>query len=205
MIILEDEEEIILDEKIISEEQKHKVSLALSGEKNHNYGKSFSEETKKKMSISIRDAKRGVSDENIIKVRKLIEEGHKNIEIQELLGLPRHIVTRIKNGDVVCRSEEKINKHKMSQEEVNLSKRKIKTDEIIFVIEKFIENWKPIHILDYLIEERNKNNIPNDITIDIIKNVKRNLKNNKKNIYDSETSKEKYEYYISLLEKFKNT
>lgn len=38
----------------------------------------------------------------------------------------------------------------MSQEEVNLSKRKIKTHEIIFVIEKFIENWKPIYILDYL-------------------------------------------------------
>jgi len=60
----------------------------------------------------------------------------------------------------------------MSEEEVNLSKRKIKTDEIIFVIEKFIENWKPIHILDYLIKERNKNNLPNDITIDIIKNIK---------------------------------
>jgi hypothetical protein len=93
----------------------------------------------------------------------------------------------------------------MSKEEVSLSKRKIKTHEIIFVIEKFIENWKPIHILDYLIEERNKHNIPNDITIDIVKNVKRNLKNNKKNIYESETSKEIYDYYISLLEKYKNT
>jgi hypothetical protein len=55
-----------------------------------------------------------------------------------------------------------------------------------------------------LLEERNKNNIPHDITIDIVKNIKRNLKNNKKNIYESETSKEKYDYYISLLEKFKN-
>ena len=177
----------------------------MKGEGNHNYGKSFSEEIKKKMSISIREAKGVVSDENIIKVRKLIEEGNKNIEIQELLGLSRHIVTRIKNGEIVCRNEEKINKNKLSQEEVNLSKRKIKTHEIIFVIEKIIENWKPIHILDYLIEERNKNNIPNDITIYIVKNIKRNLKNNKTIIYESETSKENYHYYLSLLEKFKNT
>lgn len=191
--------------EIINKQFYKEKSEKMKGDGNHNYGKSFSEETKKKISCSIRDAKGGVRDETIIQVRKLIEEGHKNIGIQELLGLPRHIVTRIKNGDLVCRSEEKINKHKMSQEEVNLSKRKIKTDEIIFVIEKFIENWKPIHILDYLIEERNKNNIPNDITIDIVKNIKRNLKNNKKNIYESETSKEIYDYYISLLEKYKNT
>ena len=190
--------------EIINKQFYKEKSEKMKGDGNHNYGKSFSEETKKKMSTSIRDAKGGVRDETIIQVRKLIEEGHKNIGIQELLGLPRHIVTRIKNGDLVCRSEEKINKHKMSQEEVNLSKRKIKTDEIIFVIEKFIENWKPIHILDYLIEERNKNNIPNNITIDIVKNVKRNLKNNKTIIYESETSKEKYDYYISLLEKYKN-
>ena len=189
--------------EILNNQFYKEKSEKMKGEGNHNYGKSFSEETKKKMSTSIRNAKGGVSDENIIKVRKLIEEGHKNIEIQELVGLPRHIVTRIKNGDLVCRNEEKINKHKMSQEEVNLSKRKIKTDEIIFVIEKFIENWKPLQILDYLIEERNKNNILNDITIDIVKNIKRNLKNNKKHIiYESETSKEKYDYYLSLLEKF---
>ena len=191
--------------EIINKQFYKEKSEKMKGEGNHNYGKLFSEETKKKMSCSIRDKKGGITDEMIIKVRKLIEEGHKNIGIQELLGLPRHIVTRIKNGDLVCRSEEKINKHKMSKEEVSLSKRKIKTHEIIFVIEKFIENWKPIHILDYLIEERNKHNIPNDITIDIVKNVKRNLKNKKKNIYESETSKEIYDYYISLLEKYKNT
>ena len=191
--------------EILNKQFYKEKSEKMKGEGNHNYGKSFSEETKKKLSTSIRDAKGGVSDETIIQVRKLFEEGHKNIEIQELLVLPRHIVTRIKNGHLLCRNEEKINKHKMSQEEVNLSKRKIKTEEIIFVIEKFIENWKPIHILDYFIEERNKKSLPNDITIDIIKNIKRKLKNNKKNIYESETSKEKYDYYLSLLEKFKNT
>jgi len=190
--------------EILNNQFYKEKSEKMKGEGNHNYGKSFSEETKKKMSTSIRNAKGGVSDEIIIQVRKLIEEGHKNIEIQELLGLPRHIVTRIKNGDLVCRNEEKINKHKMSQEEVNLSKRKIKTDEIIFVLEKYIEKWKPTQILDYLIEERNKNNIPINVTIDIIKNIKRNLQNNKTIIYESETSKNIYEYYLSLLEKYKN-
>jgi hypothetical protein len=190
--------------EILNNQFYKEKSEKMKGEGNHNYGKSFSEETKKKMSTSIRNAKGGVSDEIIIQVRKLIEEGHKNIEIQELLGLPRHIVTRIKNGDLVCRNEEKINKHKMSQEEVNLSKRKIKTDEIIFVLEKYIEKWKPTQILDYLIEERNKNNIPINVTIDIIKNIKRNLQNNKTIIYESETSKNIYKYYLSLLEKYKN-
>jgi len=76
----------------------------MKGERNHNYGKKISQETKQKMSTSIRYAKKGVSDENIIKVRELLNEGYKNIEIQKILDLPRHTVTRIKNGEIVCRS-----------------------------------------------------------------------------------------------------
>ncbi len=177
-------------------------SEKMKGEGNHNFGKSFSEETKKKMSTSIRDVKGGVSDEIIIEVRKLIAEGYKNIEIQEKLNLPRHTVTRIKNGEIVCRNEVKKEKHSLTQVEINLSKRKIKTDEIIFVIEKLNEKWKPMQILDYLIEERNKNNIPNELTIDIIKNIKRNLTNKKYVIYESELPKERYEYYTQLLKEF---
>ena len=170
---------------------------------NHNFGKNFSQETKKKMSASIKDSKEGVSDDIIIKVRNLIYEGHKNIEIQELLTLPRHTITRIKNGTIVCRNEEKIPKQPLTQIEINLSKRKITTNEIIIVIEKFIEQWKPLQILDYLIQIRNKNNIPNNLTIDIIKNIKRNIKNEKHVIYDLELPKEKYEYYLTLINKFK--
>lgn len=190
--------------EIINKQIYKEKSEKMKGDGNHNYGKSFSKETKKKMSCSIRDKKGGVSDEMIIKVRELIEKGYKNIEIQELLSLPRHTVTRIKNGDLVCRNEEKDNNKKLSREEINLSKRKIHLDEIIFVLEKYIEKCKPSQILDCLIEERNKNNIPITITIDIIKNIKRNLQNNKTIIYESETSKNIYEYYLSLLEKYKN-
>jgi hypothetical protein len=175
----------------------------MKGKGNHNFGKTFSQETKKKMSISIREAKGGVSDEIIIQVRNLFEQGNTNIEIQNLLNLPRHTITRIKNGEIICRNEEKIIKPSLTQIEINLSKRKIQTDEIIVVIEKFIEKWKPMQVFDYLLEIRNKNNVINTITIDIIKNIKRNLANEKTIIYESELSKEKYEYYLQLLKKYK--
>ena len=191
-----------LKEQVCKEIYKKQIykdkSEKMTGEGNHNYGKKFSEETKKKMSVSIRDAKGGVSDEVIIKVRELLKEGCKNIYIQESLNLPRHTITRIKNGEIVCRDEVKKENISLTQEQVNLSKRKINADDIIIVIEKFIEKWKPMQILDYFIEQ-NKNNI---ITIDMIKNIKRNLQNSKSVIYESELSKERFEYYLNLLKQF---
>jgi len=175
-------------------------SEKMTGEGNHNYGKTFSEETKKKMSASIRDAKGGVSDEVIINVRDLLKKGNKNIDIQKSLNLPRHTITRIKNGEIVCRNEEKKEKESLTQEQVNLSKRKINAHDIIFVIEKFIEKWKPMKILDYFIEQ-NKNNI----TIDMIKNIKRNLQNGKSVIYKSELVQERYDHYLNLLKQFNET
>ena len=197
---------ISLKEQICKEihfKQVYRVkSEKMKGEGNHNFGKSFSEETKKKMSASIREAKGSVSDEMIMQVRNLITEGHKNTEIQELLSLPKHTITRIKNGEIVCRNEEKKEKQSLTQVEVNLSKRKIYTDEIIIVIERLNENWKPMRILDYLIDRRNTNNIPNQLTIDIIKNVKRNLTNGKLVIYESELPKDKFDYYIKIINDF---
>jgi len=175
-------------------------SEKMKGDENHNYGKTFSEETKKKMSASIREAKGGVSDETIIQVRKMIKDGYKNVEIQDLLTLPRHTITRIKNGEIVCRDEEKKERITLTQEQVNLSKRKINTDDIIIVIEKMIEKCKPTQILDYFIEQ-NKTNI----TIDMIKNIKRNLTNSKTIIYEFELSKERFEYYTSLIKQFTET
>ena len=180
-------------------------SEKMKGEGNHNYGKTFSEETKQKMSLSIREAKNGISDEIITQVRQLINEGNKNIDIQKMLGLPRHTITRIKNGDIVCRNEEKIEKKSLTQENVNLSKRKIKADEIVIVLEKLVDNWKPMSIFDYLIEERNKNNIPNTLTIDIIKNIKRNVSSGKTVIYESELTKEKYEYCMNIINNISKT
>ena len=177
-------------------------SEKMMGDGNHNFGKTFLEETRKKMSISIREAKGGVSDEKIIQVRNFIEEGRKNIEIQELLNLPRHTITKIKNGEIVCRNETKTDRKSLTQEAVNLSKRKIQTDEIIIVIEKINKKWQPMKILDYLIEIRNRNNILNNLTINIIKNIKRNLTNGKNVIYESELSTVDYDYYNQLVNIF---
>jgi hypothetical protein len=154
------------------------------------------------MSISIRESKGGVTDEIIKQVRKLMENGKKNTEIQFLLDLPRHTITRIKNGEIVCKDEDKKEKQSLTQVEVNLLKRKILVNEIIIVIEKFIKKWKPSEILDYLIEQRFSNNITNNLTIDIIKNLKRNLTTGKPIIYESELSKDKYEYYIKIINDF---
>ena len=193
-----------LKEQICKEICKKQVykekSEKMKGEGNHNYGKTFSEETKKKMSVSIRESKGGVSDEIIIQVRKMINDGYKNVDIQNLMSLPRHTITRIKNFQIICRTEEKKEKQALTQEQVNLSKRKIDADDIIIVIEKFIEKWKPIQILNYFIKE-NKTNI----NIDIIKNIKRNLTNNKKIIYESELSQTRYEYYTTLIKQFTET
>jgi hypothetical protein len=195
-----------LKEKICKEIQLKEVyrekSEKMKGEGNHNFGKTFTEETKKKMSTSIRNAKGSISDEVIIQVRKLLAEGHKNIEIQEILCLPKYTITRIKNGEIVCRNEYKTEKQSLTQVEVNLSKRKIQTDEIIIVIERLNEKWKPMRILDYLIDRRNMNNIPNHLTIDIIKNIKRNLTNGKSVIYETELPKDKFDYYIKIINDF---
>ena len=119
-----------------------------------------------------------------------------------MLSLQRHTITRIKNGEIVCRNEEKKEKQPLTQVENNLAKRKILTDEIIIVIERLNEKWTPMRILDYLIERRNSNKITNNLTIDIIKNIKRNVINGKSVIYESELPKERYEYYLTLINDF---
>jgi hypothetical protein len=122
-----------------------------------------------------------------------------------MINLPRHTVTRIKNGHIVCRNEEKKEKISLTQTENNLSKRKILTDEIIAVIEKLNKKWKPNKILEYLVEKRSRDNIPNTITIDIVKNIKRNLINGKQVIYESELSTDGYKYYEIIVNDFAKT
>jgi hypothetical protein len=170
----------------------------MKGEGNHNFGKAFSEETRKKMSVSIRDAKGGISDEIILQVRQMIQDGYKNVEIQSQLELNKHTITRIKNGELVCRHETKKEKVSLTQEQVNLSKRKINVDDILIVLEKLvIKQLKPTVILHYFIEQNKLN-----VSIDMIKNIKRYLTNGKTIIYESELSTERYEYYQTLITQF---
>jgi hypothetical protein len=177
-------------------------SEKMMGSGNHNFGKEFSEEHKKKMSDSIRDAKGGVSDEIILEVRKLVNEGKTNVEIQELLQLSRHNVTRIKCGNIICRTEEKVVKNKTTQEERNIAKRKISLDEIFIVIDKLIKNDYPTVIVDFLNNRRHSYKNFNNLTVDIIKNIKRNITQNKLPFYQSEMSVENYEYYKNEIEEY---
>ena len=178
-------------------------SEKMKGQSNHNYGKIFSEETRQKMSTSIRDAKGSVSDETVLEVRKLINNKKSNIEIQEILNLPRHTVTRIKNGNIVCRHEKKVKKV-ITQEEANISKRKVTITEILIIIDKLIEECKPMQIFNYLFEEREKNKKENNLTVDIIKNIKRNISMNKIPIYRSEIDNETYNKYVNIISEYYN-
>jgi len=177
-------------------------SEKMKGAGNHNFGKKKSDETRKKMSIGIRDAKNGISDEMILKVRELITVGKKNTEIEILLAITRHTVSMIKNGKLVCRNEEREERPDRTQEETNIRRRKISLDEMLIVVDKSIAGEKPGKILELLDGQRLKDGIKNDLTLDIIKNIKRNLQQNKLPFYKSELDAEKYEYYETLVKGF---
>ena len=169
----------------------------MKGQSNHNYGKAFSEETKQKMSISIRDAKGGISDENILLVRQLLSKGKRIVDIQTQLGIARDIVSKIKNGNLICRTEVKQEKRKTTLQERNMQKRKITVDEMITVIDKVIQGVKPITIL----EEFEKVNPVTTITIDVIKNLKRGMGQNKIPFYENEVNPYKYfEYKEKIIQ-----
>jgi hypothetical protein len=188
-----------LKERICKEIEKKEIyklkSVKMMKDGNPNYGKQKSLETRQKLSTSIRDSKNGVSDETILSVRKMIGEGKKNIEIQECMNLPRHTVSRIKNGILVCRNESKVIKS-TTQEERNMQKRKITIDEILVVIDLIIEGNNPTDILDEVYETNN------NITIDIIKNIKKQVLQDKIPFYDFEISKTRYQKYKGLIKKF---
>jgi hypothetical protein len=203
-IDLKNKKELVCKEIALKQVYKEK-SEKMTGSNNHNFGKDFSEQHKKKMSDSIRDAKGGVSDETILEVRKLIKDGKTNIEIQDLLQLSRHNVTRIKCGNIICRTEEKVVKDKTTQEDRNIAKRKIVLDEIFIVVDKLIKNEKPTVILDFLNDRRHSYKNYDFLNIDVIKNIKRNINQNIMPFYQSEMSLEDYTYYKNAIEEYSIT
>ena len=178
-------------------------SEKMKGNGNYNFGKKFSEETRIKISNSIRQVKGSISDEIIIQIKKMIQEGKRNCDIQKLLCVPLHSITRIKNGTICCRNETKEEKKQlMTQTEINISKRKIAVDEILIAIEKIINGIKPILILNFLVKRRNDYKMENTLTIDIIKNIKRNIQQNKLPFYSQEICDYKYNYYKTMVETY---
>ena len=178
-------------------------SEKMMGENNHNFGKPMSEETKKKQSLTMRELTNSISDEAILQVRALILDGKKNTEIEELLQIQKHIISRVKNGLTVCRTEVKAEKiAPLTQEEQNIRRRKIRLDELFIVVDKVFAEVTPKSILDSLSAVRVKEKITNNLTVDIIKNIKRNMVDGKLPFYKSEVPLEKYEHYQSELLKF---
>ena len=187
--------------EIIRKQVYRDKSEQMKGEGNHNFGKTKSAETRKKMSNGIRNARNGVSDETILQVRELFKQGKRNMEIEELLHLSKNVVGKIKNRKTVCRNEDKVVKVSSSQEDRNIKKRKIRLDEMFIVIDKSIAGDKPAAILERLDDLRLKNNIKNNLTIDIIKNIKRDICKGKLPFYKSEVSRELYERYEDMIMK----
>lgn len=101
------------------------------------------------------------------------------------------IVSKIKNGNIICRTEVKQEKRKTTLQERNMQKRKITVDEMMIVIDKLIQGIKPITIL----EDFEDANPETTITIDVIKNMKRNMGQNKMPFYENEVTAEKYAEY----------
>ena len=134
--------------------------------------------------------------------RRVVERCYskQNIEIQDLLGVPLHSITRIKNGSIVCSDEDKKEKKHITQEELNINKRKIQVCEILKVVELSVEGQQPMKILKCLVDEREKNNLENNLTVDIIKNIRRLIFSNKMPIYESEVSQEQYQYYKNMID-----
>lgn len=214
------EKEKIEKEKI-EKEEAHKEFIKeiykqksenMKGEKNHNYGKEKSIETKHKMAISHKKNKQSISDEIILQVREDLEKGLRNVDIEEKYNLSRDHVYKIKKG-TICTSEELTsieyyenikNKKCMNKEEQAISKRKVTSDEIYFILEEFLKKKSktskddgPKAILEKVNKKREESNNNNKVTLDSIKNVI----DNKTVIYQCEVIEEKYTYYQELIQK----
>jgi len=85
---------------------------------------------------------------------------------------------------------------KERREKKRTTKRLATAEEVIFIFEKVLENWKTIKIYNTIIQT-NPNSSINKKTVE-------NISTGNCKIYESELSKEKYDYYLSLREKVYN-
>jgi hypothetical protein len=82
---------------------------------------------------------------------------------------------------------------KERREKKRTIKRDITGDEVIFIFEKILEGWKTIKIYNTIIQ-----NNPNSA---INKKKTESISTGNCKVYESELSKEKYSYYLSLRDK----
>lgn len=89
--------------------------------------------------------------------------------------------------------QEFIKMKKDRREQKRSSKRSITGEEVIFIFEKVLEGWKIVRIYNTIIQ-----NNPNS---DINKKKTETIASGNCKVYESELTKDKYEYYLLLREK----
>ncbi len=73
-----------------------------------------------------------------------------------------------------------------------MKKRDVTADEVIFIFEKVLDNWKTIRIYNTIIQ--------NDPSSGVVKSVVEKISTGNCKVYLNELSKERYDYYLKLRE-----
>ena len=96
-------------------------------------------------------------------------------------------------ADINVYKKEFIQMKKERRENKRTQKRAIKGEEVIFIFEKVLEGWKTIKIYNTIIQ--------NNPSSDADKKITETISRGNCKVYESELSKERYEYYKILREK----
>ena len=96
-------------------------------------------------------------------------------------------------ADINVYKKEFIQMKKERRENKRTHKRAIKGEEVIFIFEKVLEGWKTIKIYNTIIQ--------NNPSSDADKKITETISRGNCKVYESELSKERYEYYKILREK----
>jgi hypothetical protein len=90
-------------------------------------------------------------------------------------------------------NQEYIQKKQVRREKKRSDKRSTTGEEVIFIFEKVLENWKTIKIFNTIIQN-NTNSHTDKKSVEVI--AKGNCK-----VYETELSNDRYKYYLELREK----
>jgi hypothetical protein len=90
-------------------------------------------------------------------------------------------------------NQEYIQKKQVRRERKRSDKRSTTGEEVIFIFEKVLENWKTIKIFNTIIQN-NTNSHTDKKSVEVI--AKGNCK-----VYETELSNDRYKYYLELREK----
>jgi hypothetical protein len=90
-------------------------------------------------------------------------------------------------------NQEYIQKKQVRREKKRSDKRSTTGEEVIFIFEKVLENWKTIKIFNTIIQN-NTNSHTDKKSVEFI--AKGNCK-----VYETELSNDRYKYYLELREK----